>query len=237
MADQDPNATPAVQDNTATGTGADTNPKPDATPTTGPEGQTTPAPDKPADAPAATDLIGDAGKDANPGTGTEPKPEEKPADKPAGAPEAYVDFTLAEGVTIDQPAMDKFKALAKEANLPQEVAQRFVDLQNEMVLAKAAEDIANLDRQSEEWAKETKGIYKDELPKVLANVAKAKAVYDPDGKFTAFLKEIRMSNHPLFVAFLAAVGKDLQEDTGPASKGTAAATKSAAAVLYPGMNP
>ncbi len=66
--------------------------------------------DKPADAPAD-------------------KPEDKPEDKPADdKPIEYTDFKLPEGMTLDAEKLGAFKTMAAEAKLPQEVAQKFVDL-------------------------------------------------------------------------------------------------------------
>lgn len=57
------------------------------------------------------------------------KPEDKPVDKPAeDKPIEYADFKLPEGVTVDEAKLGEFKAIAAEAKLPQEVAQKFVDL-------------------------------------------------------------------------------------------------------------
>lgn len=66
----------------------------------------------------------------------EAKPEgDKPADKPEGEeppaevkPVEYTDFTLPEGVTLDAEKLGEFKKIAGEAQVPQEVAQKMVDL-------------------------------------------------------------------------------------------------------------
>jgi len=44
-----------------------------------------------------------------------------------GAPESYTDFTLPENMEVNSAVMDEFKGMAKEAKLPQETAQKFVE--------------------------------------------------------------------------------------------------------------
>ncbi|WP_017773839.1 hypothetical protein [Paraburkholderia kururiensis] len=65
------------------------------------------------------------------------KPADKPADKPAEAPNdkpvEYTDFALPEGVEVDQKVMDSFKQIAAEAKVPQEAAQKLVDLYSSQV--------------------------------------------------------------------------------------------------------
>lgn len=57
------------------------------------------------------------------------KPAEKPAEKPADdKPIEYADFTLPEGVKLDDAKLGEFKTIAAEAKMPQEHAQKLVDL-------------------------------------------------------------------------------------------------------------
>ena len=82
---------------------------------------------------AATGDAAAAAADAN-GGGEKPAGEGKDGDgakKPgeAAAPEAYADFKLPDGVTVDPKAGDEFKTLAKEIGLSQDAAQKLVDFQ------------------------------------------------------------------------------------------------------------
>lgn len=86
-----------------------------------------PTPETPA-APDATltppeSLLSDKPEDA-------PKPEEpKPADDPKPEePIKYEAFKAPEGMTLDADKIEKFSTIAAEAKLPQDVAQKFVDL-------------------------------------------------------------------------------------------------------------
>jgi hypothetical protein len=74
-------------------------------------------------------------KDAAPADKDKNKPaddknkEDKDDKQNAVAPEAYKDFTLPEGYEIDKDLAVEFAALAKEDNLSQEKAQKYIDLQ------------------------------------------------------------------------------------------------------------
>lgn len=66
-------------------------------------------------------------------------PESKPEAKPeAGAPEKYEDFKLPEGFKANEAAMTEAATLFKELNLPQEAAQKLID-----VYAKQLQETSN----------------------------------------------------------------------------------------------
>lgn len=58
----------------------------------------------------------------------EGKPIEKKADAAADAPIEYTDFTLPEGATLNEELRDQFTGILAEAKVPQEAAQKLVDL-------------------------------------------------------------------------------------------------------------
>lgn len=119
----------------------------------------TPAPAKTAltqDTPAGTPAADDKNQpsDANNKDGTDAKDgqtdQDKDKVKPEGAPESYADFTLPENMEINAAVMDEFKGMAKEANLPQEQAQKFVETGAKLV-QEAVENVFN--EQVEAYAK------------------------------------------------------------------------------------
>jgi hypothetical protein len=59
-------------------------------------------------------------------------PDIQPDDKPTGAPEKYEEFTLPEGVEMDADRLTGFQTLAKESNLTQASAQKYVDMASEL---------------------------------------------------------------------------------------------------------
>ena len=61
------------------------------------------------------------------------KPADKPEDNPEDAPEPdepikYEDFNVPEGVTLDEAKLGEFTKIAAEAKMPQDVAQKIIDL-------------------------------------------------------------------------------------------------------------
>src|SRR5215813_4406120 len=66
------------------------------------------------------------------------KPNAPAENKPA--PADYKDFTLPEGMTVDQDTATSFKAVVKEYGLSQEQAQKLVDMQAQLA-AKQSQDL------------------------------------------------------------------------------------------------
>ena len=74
-------------------------------------------------------------------TSTPPKDGDKPAPS-AGAPEAYADFKLPDGYTLDKAVVDEATPIFKELGLTQDQAQKLVDFHTKQLIsaAKAPED-------------------------------------------------------------------------------------------------
>ena len=139
------------------------------------------------------------------------------------APEVYKDFTLPDGVTQDAKLMDGFKSLAKEYNLSQEAAQKFVTLQSESVksgmetLIKEAEiqKAAMLEKFRQDTIKELGPDYQKEL----GFAAKALTRFGTP-ELRKLMDETGFGNHPLMVKAFIAIGKTMMEDTPPGPNGT-----------------
>jgi hypothetical protein len=99
------------------------------------------------------------------------------AQAPAGAPEAYADFTAPEGVQLDALAGD-FKALAKELNLPQDQAQRVVDLSSKLVQQAQQSQQATVQAAHEQWRERSRSDKEFGGPKFEENLARAKSTLD-----------------------------------------------------------
>lgn len=105
-------------------------------------------------APAGT-LIGAATEATTAETAaTEPGQEGDAPEAPEGAPEAYADFTLPEGVTLDPQLFEKAAPLLKAANLPQAKAQEFVDLAVEIAQATRQREFDSHVARLEGWKSE-----------------------------------------------------------------------------------
>lgn len=130
-------------------------------------------------------------------------------DEATGAPEEYADFTLADGITLDEKSLGEFKTLAKEMNLTQDQAQKLVTLQNSMALAQAEAYQA----QVEEWvsaAKNDKEYGGKEFEKNAALANKALTQFG-SRELVSYLNDTKLGNHPEVVRAFYKIGKALEE--------------------------
>ncbi len=180
------------------------------------QSETVQADDKPAEAEAAEE-----------GKGSEKAEDEK---EPAGAPEAYEDFTVPEGLEIDQVAMDSFKDIAKNSNLDQETAQKFVDLYNEQIQKMNQTHIETVGQ----WAKDSendKEFGGRHFQENLATANKGLKNFFGDG-FIQLLTQTGLGNHPEAIRGFHKIGLQLKD--GSVVKGAAPKTDPLAA-MYPTM--
>ena len=175
---------------------------------------------------------------------------EKPTDKPKdgdadkgqkeGAPETYADFTVPEGMEIDATKLGEFAPLAKELNLDQAGAQKFVDL-----FAKYQQEA--VETQTSQWAKTTEEWRKSSADdkefggaKFEASIASStKAIDTIMGKeapaFKELLNSTQMGNHPEVIRFMHRVAVAIGDDKLHFGKG-GEAPRDPAKAMYPTMN-
>jgi hypothetical protein len=153
-----------------------------------------------------------------PAEGEKSEEGEKDDEKPEGAPEEYEAFTAPEGVELDAETTDAFKALAKEGNLTQEQAQKYIDLATGLVSkqgeALAQQQIAAFEKQVADWGEETKSdaeIGGTNLQATIANATKARDQFGNEG-FKTLLADYGLGNHPEVIRFLSKVGAAVSED-------------------------
>ena len=166
----------------------------------------------------STTLLGKVAEEGKDGeAGTEGKKDSE-GDEPAGAPEEYAEFTAPEGVELNQDALNELKTVAKEMDLSQEKAQRFVDLGAKMLAdnaAKAAEDQrAQWDSTREGWVKELKSDGEFGGDKFEANVKLAQQAVRNFGSesLVKYLEETGLGDNPEIVKMFARMGKLTGED-------------------------
>jgi len=158
-------------------------------------------------------------------------------DEAKGAPEQYADFTLPETFKVDDTVLGEFKTLAKELNLPQEAAQKLVDMQAKLQSGNAEAFTqtlqAHVDKTAQDWANTAKADPEIGGAKFTENVAVAKTALDTFGtpELKALLKESRIGNHPEVIRFMFKAGKAISQDGFVPGRSSSAA-KSAADVLY-----
>lgn len=203
----------------------------------------------PAEAPASAPAPGAdtvlTGEESKPNTTDRPEPTE--AEKAAaeeqarkdaeakGAPEEYAEFKLPETFKVDDAVLGDFKALAKEANLPQEMAQKFVDMQAKLQEGNAQAFTNTLHEHVAKTAKEWETAAKSDAEfggvDYAKNVAVAKQALDAFGtpELKNLLRESRLGSHPEVIRLLFKAGKAISQDgfvpgrAGSAAKDTASA--------------
>ncbi|MGP5510890.1 hypothetical protein [Pseudomonas helleri] len=134
--------------------------------------------------------------------------------KPPGAPEAYTDFTLPEGISMDADTLDAFKGLAKELNIPQEAAQKLVDLQTKLA-TKQAEDLQSaVVAQSQKWAAEVRNdpeLGGENYDKSVASAIKVIQAFG-DPALTELLNDSGLGNNPALFRFCHRISAAISED-------------------------
>lgn len=158
---------------------------------------------------------------------------------PAGAPEAYADFDMPEGVTIDPETTTQLKDLARDLNLPQAAAQKVADLGVLMAQRWADQHQQHMQSVQDEWRETTTRdpeIGGASLAENLALGRKALEAFGSDS-LKDLLSGSGLGNHPEFIRLFVKVGKAISEDrlvTGEA--GPPAAPDDRAKRLFPNQN-
>lgn len=192
------------------------------------------------DAEAGKQETKDDGKDAAKDGKTEPR-----------APEKY-ELKVADGVALAPEVQTQFEALARELDLPQEHAQKLLDLAPDVSKMYASQLIATAKKTSEQWRENTKadkeiGGSGDQtiLSQNLAFAAKARDSFaspellklldpfdpekNPNG--TGF------GNHPEVVRLFVRLGRSISEDNKLVSGDGAQSLQTAAQKLYSKTTP
>lgn len=156
------------------------------------------------------------------------------SDKPEPiTPESYGDFTLPEGIAVDEAIIGDFKGIAAEANLTKDQAQKLVDLRVKQVQAEQAA----WQKTQETWVNEVKTDQEIGGENLVQNLSIASKALDQFGtpQLRALLDAYGIGNHPEMVRFVYRVGKGMSED-GPVNvKSAAAGQRTAGDILYPSM--
>lgn len=160
------------------------------------------------------------------------KPDEKKPDeaKPAGAPEKY-DFKAPEGKEYDPQLLDSFAEAARDADMSQEAAQKFIDKMAPVLATRQAEQYAEVQKQWVDEVKADKDIGGEKLGENLSYAKKFLNTFDTDGQLLKLLDSTGFGNNPHIVRTLIRAGKALSEDTFVAGQ-KPTGSKDAAAVLY-----
>jgi hypothetical protein len=164
-------------------------------------------------------------------------------DKPAaeaktdGLPETY-QIEIPEGETVDQPRLEAYQGVLKEAALTQEQANKLTPFllgQMKQIQQQQQDAWADQTRQWRSSVESDPEIGGTNLRASLVNAARARDAYgSPELKALLADSSLGIGNHPAIVKLLAKVGAGMGEDLRPADRQFNAAAdtrdKSAAAV-------
>jgi hypothetical protein len=154
------------------------------------------------------------------------------------APEE-LEFTVPEGMEVNEPLMGEFKDLAKELGITQEVGQKLIDLQTAHEQKRADESTQAWNDMQATWVNDAKADKEYGGTEMNANLAVAKKTIDQFG--TPELKEMLdftgAGNHPEIIRLFYRVGKAISDDnlvmgTNPA----APAQRDPAKIMFPEQN-
>ncbi|MFA7945195.1 hypothetical protein ACEK06_22505 [Pseudomonas brenneri] len=130
------------------------------------------------------------------------------------APEAYEDFTLPEGMEMDQEVLGEFKTLAKELNIPQAKAQQLIDFQTQLANKQAEQYQAAVTKQAQDWAAEIKNdpdVGGENYEKSVESAIKVIQSFG-DPALTELLRSTGLGNNPALFKFCHRISGAISED-------------------------
>lgn len=150
-------------------------------------------------------------------------------------PDAYADFVMPEGVTVNSELLAEATPIFKELGLSQEQAQKLVDFQAKQVQASSQSQVDAFDQLMKDWQTQSKNDKEFGGDKFEENVGIARTAIDKFGtpELKQLLEEHGVGNHPEVIRFMVNVGKLTAEDvpgntTTPTSK-----AQDRVSLLYP----
>jgi len=151
----------------------------------------------------------------------------------------YTDFKVPDGMELDKGLLDEFTPLAKELKLPQDQAQKFVDLHAAWTKKQQESVERAFQAGVDEWMASSKGDKEYGGAKFDENLSVARTALQKFGtnELREALELTGMGNHPEMVRFMYRVGKAIGEDRMPSGgMGSEPKEKDPAKVLFPNQN-
>lgn len=144
-----------------------------------------------------------------------PAPAPAPTPEPPKVPEKYEAFKLPEGATFDGQPLETFSALAKEAGLSQELAQKFVDMHLGFLGQQQEGYLAAMQEQEKTWGQELLNDPEIGGAKYDESVSKANRVlktFDTDGSLFKLISDAMLTKNPTIMKFMVRVGQAIGDD-------------------------
>lgn len=153
----------------------------------------------------------------------------------SAVPETYADFSLPEGVELDEATLEAATPIFKDLGLTQEQAQKLVDFQAEQVQAGQRKQADAFSQMMEDWQTQSRNDKEFGGDKFEENIAHARAAVSKFGtpELAKLLEDHGTGNHPEMIRFMVRVGKLTAEDRPGVSSGATAEKQDRVSVLYP----
>lgn len=150
-------------------------------------------------------------------------------------PDTYADFTVPEGMELNETLLAEATPLFQEAGLTQEQAQKFIDFHAKQVQAGLEKQVGDFNQLMKDWReqsaadKEFGGDNFEKSVKIAQNAINKFGT--PELK--QLLEDHGMGNHPEMIRFMVRVGQTLKEDVPGASGAPSSPAADRVSLLYP----
>lgn len=150
-------------------------------------------------------------------------------------PDTYADFSLPEGMQLDEALLSEATPLFKELGLTQEQAQKLVDFQAKQIQAGSQSQIDAFNQVKNQWLDDTKNDKEIGGDKFDENVKVAQLAVSKYGtpELKQMLEDHGIGNHPEVVRFMVKVGREMAEDVPDESKASVTTQTDRISLLYP----
>lgn len=128
-----------------------------------------------------------------------------------GAPEAYAEFTMPEGFTLDDEVKEEIGTLFKGLNVSQAGAQKLIDAYTKRILAQKETELSDLNARRKQWRSEVRRQPTYESDKAFAAKGVRAVVNTPEEK--ALFTDSWLSDHPVMFGMFVKIGRLLGEDS------------------------
>ena len=150
-------------------------------------------------------------------------------------PDTYADFTLPEGMEVDELGLEKVTPLFKELGLTQENAQKLIDAYAEQIQAGSQKQMDDFTQLMNDWREQSANDKEFGGEKFEENVKLAKSAINKYGtpELKQLLEDHGVGNHPEMIRFMVRVGQTLKEDVPGAAGAVSNPVADRVAQLYP----
>ena len=151
-----------------------------------------------------------------------------------GESDSYSDFTLPEGMELDQEMLNAFTPALKEMGLTQEQVQGLVDVQAKLVQEQHQKQIDAHSQQVEQWGEDASTDKEYGGDNFEQSAGLAQKAIDTFGtpELKTVLEDYGFGNHPELVRLLYRVGKAMGEDK-PGGGQSVQTEQDRKSILYP----